>query len=378
MIMDIHAFTDLDTPERLLLGPGPSMVHPRVLRVMTHPLTGHLDPAFLNTMNEIQEMLRHVFQTKNWLTFPVAGTGSAGMEAMLCNLIEPGDHVLICVNGFFGTRMVEMAGRYGAQVRRIERRWGEVFTPEEIDTALKSQPAKLVALVHAETSTGALQPLEGIADIVHHHGGLLLVDCVTSLGGLPVSVDTWDVDAVFSGSQKALSAPPGLAPLTFGERAVEALHNRKTKVANWYLDLSLLEQYWGEKRAYHHTAPISTNYAMREALRIALEEGLDNRFARHRMNAELLWEGLNELGLGCHVPIEHRLPTLTTVTVPDNLDEAKLRTRLLNEYNIEIGGGLGMLKGHVVRVGLMGHSSKRENVTTLLGALRELLPSVRS
>jgi len=365
--------TDLNTPERVLLGPGPSQVHPRVLRAMAHPLVGHLDPTFIQTMNEIQEMLRVVFQTENRLTVPISGTGSAGMEAMLCNLIEPGDSVLVCVNGYFGNRMVDMAGRYGAEVRTIQRPWGEVFDPIEIQDALQEKPTDLVAMVHAETSTGALQPMDGIADIVHQHGALLLVDCVTSLGGAPVKIDEWGVDAAFSGSQKALSCPPGLAPLTFGDRAVERLGARKTKVANWYLDLSMLERYWGSERTYHHTAPISMNYALREALRLILEEGLEPRFARHRKNAGLLWEGLGALGLEMHVPIEHRLPTLSTVCVPDGVSEVDVRSRLLKDYNLEIAGGLGDLKGKVWRVGLMGYSCTRTNLTTLLGALKDIL-----
>jgi alanine-glyoxylate transaminase/serine-glyoxylate transaminase/serine-pyruvate transaminase len=367
------SYPHLNPPERLLLGPGPSMVHPRILSVMTHPVVGHLDPTFIELMNEVQDMLRKVFQTKNRLTLPISGTGSAGMEAMLCNLIEPGDSVLIGVNGYFGLRMVDMAGRYGAEVNQIERPWGEVFPPEDIDHALKKHPAKLVCIVQAETSTGVLQPMEDLAEVVHRHGALLLVDCVTSLGGVPVKIDDWGVDAAYSGSQKALSCPPGLAPLTFGDRAIEKLNNRKTKVANWYLDLSLLEKYWGSERAYHHTAPISMNYALHEALRIVLEEGLEARFARHRENARMLWGGLKDLGMELHAEESYRLPTLTTALIPKGVDEAKLRARLMEEFNIEIGGGLGALKGQVLRIGLMGYSSSKRNVVTLLGALREVL-----
>ena len=366
-------YSDLNTPERLLLGPGPSMVHPRVLSVMSHPLVGHLDPTFVELMNEVQDMLRQVFQTKNRLTIPIPGTGSAGMEAMLCNLIEPGDPSLFCVKGYFGLRMVDMAGRYGAEVYQIDRPWGEVFTPDEINAALKKHPAKLVGIVHAETSTGALQPMEELAEVVRRHGALLLVDCVTSLGGVPVKIDDWDVDAAYSGTQKALSCPPGLAPLTFGDRAMEKLHDRKTKVANWYLDLSLLERYWGSERTYHHTAPISMNFALREALRIVLEEGLEPRFVRHRENAQMLWDGLNELGMELHVEKPYRLPTLTTSLVPEGVDDTELRARLMDEFNIEISGGLGEFKGKVLRIGLMGYSSTKQNVVTLLGALREIL-----
>jgi alanine-glyoxylate transaminase/serine-glyoxylate transaminase/serine-pyruvate transaminase len=367
------SYPHLNTPERLLLGPGPSMVHPRILSVMTHPVVGHLDPTFVELMNQIQDMLRQVFQTQNGLTLPISGTGSAGMEAMLCNLIEPGDSVIISVNGYFGLRMVDMAGRYGAEVHQVERPWGEVFTPEDIDTALKEYPAKLVCIVHAETSTGILQPMEGLAEVVHRHGALLLVDCVTSLGGVPIKIDDWDVDAAYSGSQKALSCPPGLAPLTLGDRAIEKLNNRKTKVANWYLDLTLLEKYWGSERAYHHTAPISMNYALHEALRIVLEEGVGARFRRHQENARMLWDGLKDLGMELHVEESYRLPTLTTALVPEGVDDAQLRARLLDEFNIEIGGGLGALKGKVLRIGLMGYSSSKRNVVTLLGALREIL-----
>jgi alanine-glyoxylate transaminase/serine-glyoxylate transaminase/serine-pyruvate transaminase len=366
-------YSDLNTSERLLLGPGPSMVHPRVLRAMAHPLVGHLDPQFVNLMNEVQDMLRQVFQTKNRLTIPIPGTGSAGMEAMLCNLIEPGDKILIGINGYFGMRMVDMAGRYGGEVIEIKRPWGQVFTPEDIDAALTENPANLVALVHAETSTGAKQPMEAMAEVVHRHGALLLMDCVTSLGGVPVKIDEWDIDAAFSGTQKALSVPPGLAPLTFGDRALEKLEGRKTKVANWYLDLSMLQKYWGDERTYHHTGPISMNYALREGLRVILEEGLEARFARHEENTRKLWDGLAELGMEMHVEEPNRLITLSTPRIPDGVDDAKLRAALLKDYNIEIAGGLGELGGKVLRIGLMGYSSTKRNVTTLLGALRELL-----
>jgi len=366
-------YADLNTSERILLGPGPSMVHPRVLRAMAHPLVGHLDPQFLLIMEEVQELLRYVFQTENELTIPVSGTGSAAMEASLCNFIEPGDEVVIGVNGYFGERLCDMAGRYGAVVRRLDKAWGEVFSPEEIEAELKKKPAKLVALVHAETSTGALQPLEGMSEIVHRHGGLLLIDCVTSLGGVPVKIDEWGVDIAYSGTQKCLSCPPGLSPLTIGEQAREVLNKRKTSVKNWYLDLTLIERYWGDNRTYHHTAPISMNYALREALRLVYEEGLEARFARHRRHAELLWAGLEELGFEMHVPLAYRLPTLTTPRIPEGIDELAIRKRLLSEYNLEIAGGLGELSGQVWRIGLMGYSSRLENVTLLLAALQDLL-----
>ena len=366
-------YTDLDTPARILLGPGPSMVHPRVLRAMAQPLVGHLDPRFIALMNEVQDMLRYAFRTDNQLTIPVSGTGSAGMEAAVCNFVEPGDSILIGVNGYFGERLCDIAGRYGAEVRRLERPWGQVFDPGEIEAALKQKPAKVVALVHAETSTGAQQPLEGVADIVHRYGGLLLVDCVTSLGGVPLKVDDWGIDVAYSGTQKCLSCPPGLAPLTVGPRGRDALRARHAKVPNWYLDLTMIESYWGTSRTYHHTAPISMNFALREALRIVEEEGIEERWQRHARNARELWEGLEALGLKLIVSAAHRLPSLTTVSVPDGVDEAQIRRRLLDEYNVEIAGGLGAFKGKAWRIGLMGYSSRRENIIVLLGALERLL-----
>jgi len=369
----MKTIADLNTPERILLGPGPSMVPSRVLQAMAHPLLGHLDPKFIELMKEVQELLRYVFQTTNQMTLPISGTGSAGMESTVANLIEPGDSILIGVNGYFGERLCDMAGRYGAVVHRLDKPWGEVFSPEEIDAALRKQPAKVVALIHAETSTGALTTLEGMAEIVHKHGALLLIDCVTSLGGIPMKIDEWDIDIAYSGTQKCLSCPPGLAPITVGPRALEALHQRKTKVANWYLDLTMLEHYWGDERTYHHTAPISMNFAIREALRLVQEEGLEARYLRHRTNSELLWDGLEELGLQLVVPLEHRLPSLTTIAVPEGVKEVEVRKRLLDEYNIEIAGGLGAFKGKVWRIGLMGYSSRRENVVLLISALSRLL-----
>jgi alanine-glyoxylate transaminase / serine-glyoxylate transaminase / serine-pyruvate transaminase len=366
-------YTDLNTPMRILLGPGPSMVHPRVLGALSHPLVGHLDPLFITLMNEVQELLRYAFRTKNPLTIPVSGTGSAGMEAAVCNFVEPGDSVVIGVNGYFGTRLVDMAGRYGGEVRKLERPWGEVFDPAEIEAELKKKAAKVLMVVHAETSTGARQPLEDLAAIAHRHGALLLVDCVTSLGGVPLEIDKWDIDIAYSGTQKCLSCPPGLAPLTIGQRARDVLLARKTKVPNWYLDLTMIESYWGSDRTYHHTAPISMNYALREALRLVEEEGLPARFARHRANAQLFWDGIEAMGLTLTVPADHRLPSLTTVNVPAGVDEALVRRRLLDEYDIEISGGLGVFKGKAWRVGLMGYSSQRQNVVLLLATLKRLL-----
>ncbi|MGD9092949.1 MAG: alanine--glyoxylate aminotransferase family protein [Anaerolineales bacterium] len=374
--MDASQFKDLDPATRILLGPGPSTALPRVLRAMATPLIGHLDPQFLSVMNEVQVLLRYVFQTENELTIPISGTGSAGMEAALCNFIEAGDRVLVAINGYFGERLYDMAGRYGAQVDRLDRPWGEVFDPGEIADALKGKEYKLLALVHAETSTGALQP--GIPEITaaaHRNGALVVLDTVTSLGGLPVEIDAWEVDVAYSGSQKSLSAPPGLAPLTVSPRAGEVLVNRKTAVANWYLDLTNLIKYWGDERTYHHTAPISANYALREALRIVAEEGLEARFARHRANAEMLWKGLEALDLPPMIPEAYRIPTLTTPKLSPSVDDAAVRSRLLNEYNIEIAGGFGPLAGQIWRIGLMGYSSRREYVMLLLAALRQILSS---
>lgn len=350
------------------------MVAPRVLRAMATPLLGHLDPEFLRIMDEEQRLLRQVFQTQNELTLAIPGTGSAGMEAALCNFIEPGDRVLVGVMGFFGERLYDMAKRYQAEVDRLDCPWGEVFDPQQIEAALKAKPYKLIALVHAETSTGALQPgIPEIADAAHRNGALLVLDTVTSLGGIPVEIDRWGVDVAYSAAQKSLSCPPGLAPLTVSERAREALKNRKTPVANWYLDLNGLEKYWGAPRAYHHTAPISLHYALREGLRMVMEEGLEARFARHRANAEMFWEGLEALDLPPLVPLPYRLATLTTPQIPAGVDDLEVRNRLLQEYNIEIASGFGPLKGKVWRVGLMGFSSRKENILLLLSALESIL-----
>ena len=366
-------YARLNPPRRLLLGPGPSNVHPRVLQAMATPLVGHLDPEFLSLMNKTRELLQFVFQTKNELTVSIPGTGSAGMEAAFDNLIEEGDEVLVAVNGYFGERMCDMAQRCGAQLKRVEVPWGQVFEPEQIEQALRGGRFKLLAVVHAETSTGALQPVEEISRIAHQYGALVLLDTVTSLGGLPVEVDRWDIDACYSGTQKCLSCPPGLAPITFGPRAIQKLRNRQRKVQSWYLDLSQIERYWGQERTYHHTAPISMNYALYEALRLIAEEGLEARFARHRLNAQALWVGLAAMGLKLFVPETYRLLTLNTVCVPDGINEANVRAKLLNQFSIEIGGGLGNLKGKIWRIGLMGYSSSGENVLQLLAALEQTL-----
>jgi alanine-glyoxylate transaminase/serine-glyoxylate transaminase/serine-pyruvate transaminase len=341
---------------------------------MAAPLLGHLDPAFVAMMDDVKALLRLVFATSNRLTFPISGTGSAGMEACIVNLVEPGDEVVVGVNGVFGTRMADVIERAGATAVRVEAPWGRVVRAEQVEAALRNcQRPKLVALVHAETSTGAWQPLPDAARLAHDHGALFLTDCVTSLGGVPVEIDAWGVDAAYSGTQKCLSCPPGLAPVTFGPRAEEVLARRKTKVRSWYLDVTLLRQYWGEERVYHHTAPISMNYALREALRLVAEEGLEARFARHRKNHEALAAGLGALGLSLAAEEGRRLPMLNAVTVPDGVDEARVRGRLLAEHGIEIGGGLGPMKGKVWRIGLMGESSRRAHVLTVLAALEDAL-----
>ena len=366
-------FQDLKPSPRILLGPGPSNVHPRVLRAMATPLVGHLDPEFLVIMDETKELLRYVFQTENDLTLPISGTGTAGMEASLYNIIEQGDRVVVVVKGFFGERMCDMAGRCGAQVKRIEVEWGRIVEPEQVKAALKGGGVKVVALVHAETSTGVLQPLEEISQMVHEHGAFLLVDAVTSLGGHPVKVDEWGIDICYSGSQKCLACPPGLAPITFNNRASEAMRNRKSKVQGWYLDMTMVEKYWGQERAYHHTAPITMNYALREALRLIFEEGLEARFDRHRLNHQALLAGLQAMGLEPFAQAGHRLWTLNTVRVPEGVEDARIRRRLLDEFSIEIGGGLGPLKGQIWRIGLMGYSSSKRNVLLCLGALETVL-----
>jgi alanine-glyoxylate transaminase/serine-glyoxylate transaminase/serine-pyruvate transaminase len=366
-------YPELSAPARILLGPGPSMVDPRVMRAMVTPVVGHLDPTFVRLMDRIQDLLRYAFQTANPLTIPISGTGTAAMEAAVANAVEPGDAVLVCINGYFGARIAEMARRYGGEVRTLSRPWGEVFTGEEVRAALVQRPAKVVAIVHGETSTGAEQPLADIVRVAHDGGAIVIVDTVASLGGVPLSVDALDIDICYTGSQKCLSCPPGSAPITFGPRAVAKIEGRKTPVANWYLDVTLLRQYWGKARVYHHTAPISSFYALYEALRLVAEEGLEARWARHRALAEMLWAGLERLGLALHVAAPHRLPSLTTARAPEGVDEAAVRKVLLSEYNIEIAGGLGELKGRAWRIGLMGYSARRENVELLLAALGKLL-----
>jgi alanine-glyoxylate transaminase/serine-glyoxylate transaminase/serine-pyruvate transaminase len=360
---------------RLLMGPGPSNVAPRVYEALAKPLVGHLDPQFLTLMNEVQELLRHVFRTRNRVTLAVSGTGSAGMEAAFVNSVEPSDEVLVCANGVFGGRMADIVGRIGGVLRRIDRPWGEVFAPDEVEEALRRHPrTKVVAIVHAETSTGAQQPLREIGRLCRESGRLFLVDCVTSLGGLPVDVDAWEIDIAYSGTQKCLSCPPGLAPLTFGERALEKLFSRKTKVASWYLDLSMIVNYWTEgKRAYHHTAPISMNYALHQALALVVEEGLEPRWRRHELNGRALAAGIEALGFRPFASEGRRLPVLQSVWIPSGLEDGPARRKLLEEHGIEVGAGLGEVAGKIWRVGLMGHTSRRENVMRFLAALEELI-----
>jgi alanine-glyoxylate transaminase / serine-glyoxylate transaminase / serine-pyruvate transaminase len=369
----MHEPPPLNPPARILLGPGPSDVHPRVLAALGAGTVGHLDPYYLELMNGMQRMLRDVLRTKNEMTLAVSGTGSAGMEAAVVNLIEPGDAMLVCVNGVFGGRMADVAARAGAKVTRIDRPWGEVFSADEIRRAVAESKPRVVGIVMAETSTGAAQPIEEISRIVHDAGALLLVDAVTALGGMPVDTDAWQIDAIYSGSQKCLSCPPGLAPLSFSPRAMEKIRARKTKVQSWYLDVTLLAQYWGQERVYHHTAPINMTYGLYEALRLVLEEGLEACFKRHAQNHAALKSGLATIGIGFTAQEGHQLPMLNGVRIPDGIDDAKVRRGLLERFGIEIGGGLGEFKGKVWRIGLMGHGSRQRNVLVLLAALEELL-----
>lgn len=355
------------------MGPGPSNVPRSVLEAMAKPVIGHLDPVFVKMMEEIKAMLRAVFLTRNEMTFPVSGTGSAGMEFCFVNLIEPGDEVVIGVNGVFGTRMCDVAGRCGANVIKVEAPWGQIIEPQQVADALQNRKPKLVAIVHAETSTGVLTPPKEIARLAHQAGALFLLDTVTSLGGCHVALDDWGVDAVYSGTQKCLSCPPGLSPVSLSPRALAIATKRKTKVQSWYLDVNLLSSYWGQERVYHHTAPISMNYALHEALRLVLEEGLEARWRRHERNHQLLRAGLDKLGLKIVSQEGHQLWQLNAVGVPAGVDEANVRKRLLGDFDIEIGAGLGPLKGKVWRVGLMGETSRAENVERFLDALKKLL-----
>jgi alanine-glyoxylate transaminase/serine-glyoxylate transaminase/serine-pyruvate transaminase len=371
--MTTSRYGELNPPSRLLLGPGPSNVDPRVLRAMAAPVIGHLDPEFLKVMDETKALLQYVFQTANYLTLPVSGTGSAGMETALCNIIEPGDRVLVCVNGLFGERMCDIVARCQGELLRIDGEWGHIIEPQQVAAALAQNNVKVMAIVHAETSTGILQPLEEISRLTHEHDALFLVDTVTSLGGCPVKVDDWDLDVVYSGTQKCLSCPPGLAPVTFSPRAEKVLDARKTKVQSWYLDMTMVRRYGGQERFYHHTAPISMCYALREALRLVYEEGLEARWQRHELNHRALMAGLQAMSLEPFAQEGYRLPSLNTVHVPEGIEDGKVRGRLLHEYSIEVGGGLGPLKGQIWRIGLMGHNSSARTVFVFLGALEAVL-----
>jgi alanine-glyoxylate transaminase / serine-glyoxylate transaminase / serine-pyruvate transaminase len=357
-------------PRRLLLGPGPSPVSDRVLRALAQPTIGHLDPAFLALMDDIRGGLRSLFGTRNEMTLAMSGTGSAGMETVIDNLVEPGDRVVVAVNGVFGTRLAEMARRAGGEVTTVTAPWGRIVPLDAIIEAVDRVKPRVLAVVHAETSTGVHQPIDGLGDRVHAHGGLLVLDCVTSLGGLPVEIDAWGVDAAYSGTQKCLSCPPGLSPVTLSPRAVERLEKRTTPVHSWYLDLSLVRQYWGSDRAYHHTAPINMVYALHEALAIVREEGMSARFARHRDAHEYLGEQLAGLGIGFVSQEGHRLPMLNAIEIPAGADDAGVRKRLLDAHGIEIGGGLGELRGKAWRIGLMGHGATRDSVDAVVAALR--------
>jgi len=366
-------FEKFEPPKRLLLGPGPSPVEDRVLEAMAAPVLGHLDPLFLRCMDDIQEMLRYVFETSNRVTVPVSATGSAGMEAALVNIIEPGDEVIVCIHGVFGERMLDIVERAGGKPIVVRAEWGTPIARKDIEDALNSSKARALAIVHAETSTGVLQDMTGLGELLHSKDALLIVDAVTSLGGHSVGVDRNGIDVCYSGTQKCLGAPPGLAPVTFSERALERIRARRSKVQSWYLDITMVEKYWGSDRTYHHTAPISMNYALREALRIVCDEGLEERWKRHELNHRRLVAGVNAMGLAMNVAPESRLWSLNAVRVPEGVDDSRIRSRLLNDSNIEIGGGLGPLKGKIWRIGLMGSGSTRENVKLVLDALQKAL-----
>ena len=373
MGFNANDFRDIDPGTRVLMGPGPSDVPPRVLQAMSAPCIGHLDPYFLSVMDETQRLLRFLFQTENALTIPVSGTGSSGMETCFVNLVEPGDEVVVCVNGVFGTRMSDIVNRIGGQLTRIDGQWGRAMDPEAVEKAVKGKSPKVLAVVHAETSTGVCQPLEDLAKIAKDCGALFLVDMVTSLGGMEVSLDKMGVDAAYSGTQKCISCPPGLSPISISPKGMEVLENRKTPVMSWYLDMTMVQSYWGAERKYHHTAPINMIYGLREALRIIAEEGLEVRFARHQVNHKALVAGVEAMGLSMLVPEEERLPMLNAVRIPEGADDLKVRKALLSEFGIEIGGGLGDFAGKIWRVGLMGHASRPRNVFLFLSALETVL-----
>jgi alanine-glyoxylate transaminase/serine-glyoxylate transaminase/serine-pyruvate transaminase len=374
--MDAQSFYP---PVRTLMGPGPSDIHPRVLQAMARPTIGHLDPEFIHMMDDTKELLRYAFRTKNEMTMVVSAPGSAGMETCFVNLVEPGDKVIVCQNGVFGGRMKENVERCGGEPVVVEDQWGSAVDPAKLKDVLKANPdAKIVAFVHAETSTGALSDAKTLVELAHKHDCLVIVDAVTSLGGVPLEVDGWGIDAVYSGSQKCLSCTPGLSPISFNERAMDVVRNRKTKVQSWFLDLNLVTSYWGDagaagKRSYHHTAPVNALYGFHEALVLLAEEGLEKSWERHRRNHDALRAGLESLGLELFVEADQRIPQLNAVTIPAGVDDASVRGRLLNEFNLEIGAGLGPMAGKIWRIGLMGYSSNPKNVAYCLSALGEVL-----
>ena len=375
------SITSFHPPLRTLMGPGPSDVNPRILEAMSRPTIGHLDPAFVAMMEEIKDMLRYAFQTRNPLTMPVSAPGSAGMETCFVNLVQPGDKVVVCVNGVFGGRMKENVERCGGTAILVEDAWGTAVDPDKVEAALESNPdARILAFVHAETSTGAISDAKTLAEIARRHDCLTIVDTVTSLAGSPLSVDEWGLDAVYSGSQKCLSCVPGLSPVTFNQRALDVITTRRQRVQSWFMDLNLVLGYWGGggKRSYHHTAPVNTLYALHEALVILKEEGLENSWARHRKNHEALKAGIEAMGLEFVVPEGQRLPQLNAVSVPAGIDEAAVRSMLLTEYNLEIGAGLGAMAGKIWRIGLMGYASNRTNVLFCLGALDTVLAGMKA
>lgn len=370
--MHIHSF---QPPIRTLLGPGPSDVHPRVLAAIARPTIGHLDPAFVGMMDEVKAMLQYAFQTENGMTLAISAPGSAGMETCVANLVEPGDKVVVCQNGVFGRRLRENVERVGGIAVTVDDAWGDPVSPAKLEECLKAnRDAKVVAFVHAETSTGVLSDARTLTDIAHRFGALVIMDCVTSLGGVPVKIDEWQVDAAYSGTQKCLSCPPGLSPVTFSDRAVERIKRRTHKVTSWFLDMTLLMGYWGDgKRVYHHTAPVNALYGLHEALLMLVEEGLEESWARHAAHHGTLRAGIEALGMSFYVKPEFRLPQLNTVVVPKGVNEAAVRERLLHEYNLEIGAGLGDLAGKVFRIGLMGYSSNAKNVSYCLAAMNAIL-----
>lgn len=371
------SITSFNPAIRTLMGPGPSDVHPRILEAMSRPTIGHLDPQFVGMMEEVKTMLQYAFQTKNELTIPISAPGSAGMESCFVNLVKPGDKVIVCQNGVFGGRMKENVERCGATPIMVEDEWGKAVDCNKVEDALKANPdASVLAFVHAETSTGAQSDVKTLCELAHKYDCLTIVDAVTSLGGSELRVDEWDIDAIYSGTQKCLSCTPGISPVSFGERAIAAIKAREDKVQSWFLDMNLVMGYWGSgnaKRAYHHTAPINALYAFHESLVMLQDEGLENAWKRHYDNHLALRAGLEAMGLQFVVNEADRLPQLNSVTIPDGVDDAEVRTRLLNEFSLEIGAGLGALAGKVWRIGLMGHSSRAENIMLCLASLEAVL-----